>query len=601
MPEAAAFFFPAARASAGGLNAGSAPAGAAGRDQTFAAILGPQAGDPTAAPPAGASPAPPTTGLIQPGSLTPLLSADGALSFSAQAGIALAGGLSPVDANTSASVPGSADALFTTGLTAWPAGPLPQLNGDQPPNLAGQPQASLPGMDMSMPNLTGSEMTQKSNAPAGPVISSAEAASAVQVRRTAPSDKPLWVMDSVSSTPASGDMNASPEAASGGRAIAAAGESGVKAPAGDPRTPGALSAPQQGAAADPGRPDTSVGSPPTAGAAAALQGVSRADAAVSASETTAGEDPDGARTNDVEAGDEAGSNARQPMNALPALAVPAGAGAAPPTAATQAPMIPMLTPAASPPVLQDATAASPEPVQADLPDMMVENRSGATAGETPNKASASGVKASPGEAAIGQAAVRVGIPEAQTDRAPEIPGASHARPMAGSEASGSLSGASHPPASSAAAHSQAAHMSAPPATLQVYTRFIERFDGRAQRFEVRLDPAELGRIDVRIEVGSDKKVRALLAAHDSAALNDLMRGQRALERMLADAGVDVAEGGITFEMAGDQGRNAPSEDGRSAPARPDVWRRFGSVDVPVDTEVERAVRPWLPTRLDLVA
>jgi hypothetical protein len=144
-------------------------------------------------------------------------------------------------------------------------------------------------------------------------------------------------------------------------------------------------------------------------------------------------------------------------------------------------------------------------------------------------------------------------------------------------------------------------MSAPPATLQVYTRFIERFDGRAQRFEVRLDPAELGRIDVRIEVGSDKKVRALLAAHDSAALNDLMRGQRALERMLADAGIDVAEGGITFEMAGDQGRNAPSEDGRSAPARPDVWRRFGSVDVPVETEVERAVRPWLPTRLDLVA
>jgi len=581
LTEAAAFFFPAARASAGGLNAGSAPAGAAGRDQTFAAMLGPQAGEPTAAPLVSAAPAPPTTGLAQPGALTPLLSAEGALSFSMPVGAAPAEGHSLFDADASASLPGSADALFTPDLTAWAAGPLPQLTGDQPLSMGGQPQISLPGTDLSMLNPTGMTMTQKSNAYAGTDTPVAGVAPAAPVGRTAPSDQALPVTDNISS--------------------AAAGEPGVKAPAGDPRAPEAYGSRQQGAAADPGRPDTPVGSQPAAGAAAALQRVSPAGAAVSPREASTGEDPDGSPRNDGEAGDEAGSSARQPMNALPTLAVPAGAGAAPATAATYAAIIPILPPPASPPAPQDVAAASPEPVQAELPDMMVGNGSGAAAGETPAKASASGVKASPAEAAAGQAAARVGMPEVQTDKAPEIPGAPHARPMAVNEASGGPSGATHPPASSAAAHSQAAHMSAPPATLQVYTRFIERFDGRAQRFEVRLDPAELGRIDVRIEVGSDRKVRALLAAHDSAALNDLMRGQRALERMLADAGIDVAEGGITFEMAGDQGRNAPSEDGRSAPARPDVWRRFGSVDVPVEAEVERAARPWLPTRLDLVA
>ncbi|MFT3724163.1 MAG: flagellar hook-length control protein FliK [Hyphomonadaceae bacterium] len=83
-----------------------------------------------------------------------------------------------------------------------------------------------------------------------------------------------------------------------------------------------------------------------------------------------------------------------------------------------------------------------------------------------------------------------------------------------------------------AAQSNPALQAAPAATIQVYSRMIERFDGRAQRYEIRLDPAELGRVDIRIEVGADKKVHAVLAAHDSAALSDMMRGQRALEASL---------------------------------------------------------------------
>ena len=97
--------------------------------------------------------------------------------------------------------------------------------------------------------------------------------------------------------------------------------------------------------------------------------------------------------------------------------------------------------------------------------------------------------------------------------------------------------------------------SAPAATIQVYTRMIERADGRAQRFEVRLDPVELGRVDVRIEIGADRKVHAVMAAHDSAALTDLMRGQKALERALSDAGIDLADNGLRFEMSTDTGRS----------------------------------------------
>ncbi len=148
--------------------------------------------------------------------------------------------------------------------------------------------------------------------------------------------------------------------------------------------------------------------------------------------------------------------------------------------------------------------------------------------------------------------------------------------------------------------------SAPAATIQVYTRFIERADGRAQRFDVRLDPVELGRVDVRIEIGADKKVHAVMAAHDSAALTDLMRGQKALERALSDAGIDLAENGLRFEIAADSGRGGASQqregDANGRSGQPDAWRKFDTATIPVSAEAAAATMPTRRSqRLDLVA
>jgi hypothetical protein len=144
--------------------------------------------------------------------------------------------------------------------------------------------------------------------------------------------------------------------------------------------------------------------------------------------------------------------------------------------------------------------------------------------------------------------------------------------------------------------------------VQVYARFIERFDGRAQRFEISLQPAELGRVDVRIEIGADRKVHAILAAHDSNALGDLMRGQRLLERALSDAGVDLAKDGLKFELSQDTGRNAAGWQRGDAWADRELaraWRAFTPVDVPVEAgtaDIAAAMRPYSrSSRLDLVA
>ncbi len=221
--------------------------------------------------------------------------------------------------------------------------------------------------------------------------------------------------------------------------------------------------------------------------------------------------------------------------------------------------------------------------------------------QTPAKASATGVTASPASAANPNAATGI------TTAAPELQAA--ADPAAGEQAKASATvdalaapaPAPHEAARAASANT-AGQAAAPTATVQVYTRMIERFDGRAQRFEIRLDPAELGRVDVRIEIGADKKVHAVLAAHDSAALNDLMRGHRALERALADAGIDLADGGVKFELANDSNRNASTSDRDArAPTSPNVWRNFDITNPSAEAAAKPVAQPWRQSRLDLVA
>ncbi len=142
---------------------------------------------------------------------------------------------------------------------------------------------------------------------------------------------------------------------------------------------------------------------------------------------------------------------------------------------------------------------------------------------------------------------------------------------------------------------------ASPAVVQVYSRMVERFDGKAQQFQIRLDPPELGRVNVRIEIGADHRVHAVLAAHDSNALADLMRGQRALEQSLANAGIDLSEEGIRFELS-DQNTNQSSRGDQDA--APEKRTQPWMLDADTSAAVEQAVAQqsrWSRSRINVVA
>ncbi|MBB4301232.1 flagellar hook-length control protein FliK [Rhodobium orientis] len=86
------------------------------------------------------------------------------------------------------------------------------------------------------------------------------------------------------------------------------------------------------------------------------------------------------------------------------------------------------------------------------------------------------------------------------------------------------------------------------------------------RFEIRLDPPELGRVDVRLRVGDDGIVRAHLFVERSETLDMFMRDPRALERSLEQQGIKTAEGGLEFSLSSDNGSQTASQDGDGEPS-----------------------------------
>ncbi|MBS0530558.1 MAG: flagellar hook-length control protein FliK [Proteobacteria bacterium] len=86
------------------------------------------------------------------------------------------------------------------------------------------------------------------------------------------------------------------------------------------------------------------------------------------------------------------------------------------------------------------------------------------------------------------------------------------------------------------------------------------------RFEIRLDPADLGRIDVRLDVDRQGQVTSHLAVEKPETLAMLRQDAPQLQRALQDAGLKTGDGGLQFSLRdqSSQGQTARDDTGRNA-------------------------------------
>ena len=94
-----------------------------------------------------------------------------------------------------------------------------------------------------------------------------------------------------------------------------------------------------------------------------------------------------------------------------------------------------------------------------------------------------------------------------------------------------------------------------------------------RRFDIRLDPPELGRIDVKLEIDSKGNTTTKLIVERAETLDLLQRDARGLEKALQNAGLKTDAGSMQFSLSQDaqtqqgQQSNGPELRGRHDPVQ----------------------------------
>jgi len=139
---------------------------------------------------------------------------------------------------------------------------------------------------------------------------------------------------------------------------------------------------------------------------------------------------------------------------------------------------------------------------------------------------------------------------------------------------------------------------APVPVAEVAVSIAMQAQSGKSRFEIRLDPPELGRIDVQLNVDSRGNVSSRLVVERPDTLNLLVRDAPQLQRTLQDAGLNIA-GGMQFSLA-DQGfANRSSFAQQNEPTKPRTIRNMSGDAVPVAALAGYAARSSRHGGLDI--
>ena len=138
------------------------------------------------------------------------------------------------------------------------------------------------------------------------------------------------------------------------------------------------------------------------------------------------------------------------------------------------------------------------------------------------------------------------------------------------------------------------------APQQVMQAVMARLQSGATQFTLRLDPVDLGRVEVKMTFDAQGRIGLHIEAEQGAALDALAREVRVLERAFSDIGLRISEDGIRFSLKSgghdgqERGQGSPENFGARSRANPDGddAERVG----PSPIQIER----WRHSRLTVV-
>ncbi|MCE3288938.1 MAG: hypothetical protein K0R83_950 [Caulobacter sp.] len=121
---------------------------------------------------------------------------------------------------------------------------------------------------------------------------------------------------------------------------------------------------------------------------------------------------------------------------------------------------------------------------------------------------------------------------------------------------------------------------APETVAKLAAGILDKLEGQSTKFDLRLDPHGLGKVDVRVEIGSDGKLTAQLGFDSQLGLSELRGRAQELRTALEQAGFTLADNALNFDFSGErrQQQAADTQDSNSEQAGKAFARAMGSLD-----------------------
>lgn len=147
--------------------------------------------------------------------------------------------------------------------------------------------------------------------------------------------------------------------------------------------------------------------------------------------------------------------------------------------------------------------------------------------------------------------------EASEPKAASTVGQSEAQPVGG------LTGTNAAQAAQKATPAQAAQPASRPLPVppqhiidQINVQIDKQLKDGHDTIKISLKPVELGKIEIKLEVGADGRVTAQVTADRPETLAILQKDSKGLEKALSDAGLKAEETSLSFNLRGEQQQNA---------------------------------------------
>ena len=168
-------------------------------------------------------------------------------------------------------------------------------------------------------------------------------------------------------------------------------------------------------------------------------------------------------------------------------------------------------------------------------------REAGTPAETPTPAAPSAAdNAKPAEASPTPAALAAAAEEA------EPAAARLAEPPAETAEGAASTAPSSQSASEARAAAAQAVRGSPETVATLAAAIVRKLEGRTTRFDMELNPGDMGRVDVRLRIDADGRVAAQMAFDNPVAAADLRARADELRRQLEQAGFQIASEDLSF-------------------------------------------------------